>query len=230
MNDLANQSTLVSTLIKGGWTMVPLVLCSVVGLAIILERLFWGPRRKNVAPEALYREIKLSISQGKIGETLGLCRAQNSALSRLTVVILENVNRSKAEITEIVKSAGKKEALDIQKRISVLGTIASIGPLLGLLGTVFGMIATFSAIHSEGMGNAAALAGGISEALITTATGLTIAIPAMVSFRSFSAHAKTLIAELEDMTQQILDTVIAVRDSQESDIANTTFRKSTQFI
>lgn len=182
---------------KGGWTMVPLALCSLAALAVVIERLLWGPSRSRVMPAAFLREIEELLSRRRFDELLGVCRSRTSPIARILTTAIQHRSKPRAELRQTLESAGRQEAMLLQRRLGVLGTIAVISPLLGLLGTVFGMIETFTVIQSDGIGNAAALAGGISEALITTATGLTIAIPCLVFYRFFIHQSRRLIIEME---------------------------------
>ena len=192
-------------LIKGGLVMVPLAACSMLAVAVIIERLLWGPKRSRVIPPRLEKEAYHLLTTGRYDELLGLCRADNSPLARILVAGLRNAARSRDDIIEAMQTIGKKEAFDLQKRLGILGTIAAVGPLLGLLGTVFGMITTFRVISQHGTGNPALMAGGIAEALITTATGLTVAIPALLFYRFFLQQSRQLIVEMEAITLSFVD-------------------------
>jgi len=210
MNESVTYNHLFQVLFKGGWVMLPLLLCSIIALGVILERIFWGPKKNNVLPERFIKEVKDLLSKGRYEQALGLCRAEGSSLSRIICAALKNVGRSREQILEATQSAGRREALVLQKNLGILGTIAAISPLLGLLGTVFGMINTFNVIQSQGVGNAQALAGGISEALITTAAGLTIAIPTLVFHRYFLHQSRQLVSDMEEITLHILDDIIQI--------------------
>lgn len=204
MFEATNQYPLFEILYKGGWVMVPLVLCSIVSVAVVIERLIWGPNRGRILPKALVQEVVSLIDGNKLDELLGLCRASNTPLARIILVALQNINRPRTEVMEAVEIAGRHEALNLQRYIGALGTIASISPLLGLLGTVFGMIKTFSVVQVQNMGNPQALAGGIAEALITTAAGLTIGIPSLVFYRYFLAKTRKLVVEMESLAVQVV--------------------------
>ncbi len=195
----------LSMLASGGWVMVPLITCSLLAVTVIIERLFWGPTRERVLPEELQREAYRLLSIGRLDELQGVCRANPSPLARILLTAVRNAARPRTEILELMEVVGRREALTMQKRLSILGTIAAVGPLLGLLGTVFGMISTFHVIQSHGSGDPALMAGGISEALITTATGLTVAIPALLFYRFFLQRVRQLIVEMEVITLSLLD-------------------------
>ena len=196
---------MLELLSKGGWVMLPLIICSLAALTIIIERLIWGPTVERVLP-ARFRQDALELaSSGRVEELAGLCRATNSAPARLLLAALSHADRSETSLRQAVEAAGKDEALKLQRFIGTLGTIAAISPLLGLLGTVFGMIETFRLIEADGVGNAAHLAGGISEALITTAAGMTIAIPTLVFHRFFLHRVRTSVAALERFSVDVVE-------------------------
>ncbi|MCB0324096.1 MAG: MotA/TolQ/ExbB proton channel family protein [Bdellovibrionales bacterium] len=194
--------------------MLPLLLCSLIALAVVVERLLWGPSRKRVIPKALEDEMRRLMAAGKYDELIGLCRGDKSPLARIILAVCRNAGRPRSEVLDIVQVTGKREALELQRYLSILGTIAAISPLLGLLGTVFGMIETFTVIESAGVGNAGALAGGISEALLTTAAGLTIAIPTLVFYRYFLQKTRKLVVEMETLAAEVLDTLVLAERSQ----------------
>lgn len=202
-----SDQNLLHTLLLGGWTIYPLFICSLLTLAVILERLFFGPKKKNVVPEKLYAELRNLLQKKSFDEMLGVCRGQNSALARIAQTTLLNRDKPREQIIHAVEVRGRKESMALLRYTNILGIVAAISPLLGLLGTVSGMIRTFSVIKTQGVGNPAALAGGISEALISTAVGLTIAIPALVFYRYLQNQAKKLSVELEEVALNIIDEV-----------------------
>jgi biopolymer transport protein ExbB len=214
MNNTTNQYLLFEILNKGGWVMYPLLACSLLAVAIILERFIWGPNRSRVIPDALLREVYSLIEGKRLQELVGVCRANTSPIARIILTALQYRKRPRSELLDLLEVAGRNEALRLQRPLGALGTIAAVSPLLGLLGTVLGMIKTFQVIELEGVGNAAALAGGISEALITTAAGLTIAIPTLVFHRFFAQKTKRLIIEMETISIQVLDR-LATSNSEE---------------
>lgn len=207
------QHSLLTLFEQGGYLSVPLALCSLIAFAIVIERLLWGPSRARVIPPALEQETRRLMSEGKYDELRGICRAEKSPLARIILSVLRNAGRKRIEAIEAVQVQGKREVLELQRYLNVLGTIAAISPLLGLLGTVFGMIETFTVIQDQGVGNASALAGGISEALITTAAGLSIAIPTLVFYRYFLQKAKKLIVDIESLAVELLDAVTAQNEN-----------------
>lgn len=211
------QMSLIALLEKGGWVMIPLVLCSLIAVAIIVEKLIWGLRLSKILPKTLAVDIQILASQKKYQEIMGVCRASDSSLARIVRAIITKASTANCatstklqkELNEVAISAGRVERTLIQKYLGALGTIAAISPLLGLLGTVSGMIQTFAVINVHGVGNAGALSGGIAEALITTATGLTIAIPAVVFHRYLTHRARTLISDLEHLSERLIENLVS---------------------
>ena len=166
----------------GGWLMLPIIACSIVALAIILER-FWALRGERVVPKHLVAQIWQLHRKGKLtGAHLSTVR-EGSPLGRILAAGLTNRMHSKEIMKESIEEVGRQVVHELERYLNTLGTIASVSPLLGLLGTVIGMIKVFTAITSAGVGNPAVLAGGISEALITTAAGLSVAIPSLMFHR-----------------------------------------------
>lgn len=198
---------LIDVLISGGWVMVPLGICSLAALAVTIERFFWGPSATRVAPERLFQDVRQLVASGRYDEAQGACRASDTALGRILLVVLSNRGSNRDSLIETAQFAGKRESMLLQKRLAVLSVISAVSPLLGLLGTVSGMIRTFTAVSHEGIGNPLVLAGGISEALIATASGLTIAIPTLVLYRYFIHQAKAYSATLEEMVFPIIEEV-----------------------
>src|SRR5918996_2296985 len=167
---------MIELVIKGGPVMVPLLLCSVVSLSIIVERGL-SLRRHRILKYDVLQRIEELLRDRKIPEASTLCKRYPSSMTRILLAAILNHDKSRQEIKEIIEDAGRHEVPVLERYLAVLGTIASISVLLGLLGTITGMIKTFNVIAALGYGHPEALAGGISEALITTAAGLTIAIP-----------------------------------------------------
>lgn len=199
--------TLFDWIIRGGWVMAPIVACSCVALGIVVERIIWGLPKSKIMPRELSECSIELIRAGNTEQLLGMCRRDSSALASLIIVAVNNANQPRAELIDTLEHAGKREARKLQRFVGTLGVIAAICPLLGLLGTVFGMIEIFNVIDTQGTGNAQALAGGIAEALITTAGGLTVAIPALVFHRLFMYRIKSLLLDIESFCLNIVDTL-----------------------
>ena len=183
-------------IVQGGIVMYVLVGCSVLALTIIFERA-WSLRRSVVLPEADIHVIEESVRAGKVEEALQSCSRNNTAMSRILWVALKNRGVGRAVLKEILEEVGRQEVAHLERFVGVLGVVAAVSPLLGLLGTVIGMIEVFQVISLEGVGKANILAGGISKALNTTAAGLSVAIPALVAYRLFEARVNSFVLEIE---------------------------------
>jgi biopolymer transport protein ExbB len=191
-------------ILEGGWVMVPIALCSVVALAIFLERL-WSLRKAKVIPKDFLIEVEDLIRREKIPEAITRCRTDESSMANIILAGIRHFGKRREIIKESIQEVGRKEASVLERYINVIGTIAIICPLLGLLGTVAGMIKAFEVITVRGVGNPADLAGGISEALITTAAGLIVAIPTYVIYRYLADKADALIMEMEENSIRVAD-------------------------
>lgn len=191
---------------QGGWLMLPILACSAIALGIILER-FWTLRVKTVIPPNLGEQVQSWALSRKLEDRHIQALAQNSPLGRVLASALRNRSRSRDIIKESVEDTGRHVVHDLEKYLNSLGTIAGISPLLGLLGTVIGMIKVFSSILIHGVGDANQLAGGISQALITTAAGLFVAIPAFFFHRYFKGQVARLVVEMEQQAVALIDTI-----------------------
>ena len=181
---------------KGGIMMYPLMLASVLALAIIIERFFSLQKRKVIIPEII-SVVEQFSSFKDIELAKNICAKYNGPLSNLIQIGLENTDLERAEIKELIEDQGRQEVRHLEKGLTIIETIAVISPLMGLLGTVLGMIKVFGVIKEQGIGQAAALSGGISEALITTVTGLFIGIPVLIFFNYFSRRAEIFVLDIE---------------------------------
>lgn len=195
--------------------MAPIILCSIVALAIIGERL-WSLQRKRIIPKHLVAQIWQMHSKGQLNsEQINTVR-KSSPLGRVLASGLSNANNSREVMKESIEETGRHVVHEMERYLNSLGTIASITPLLGLLGTVIGMIKVFSVITSVGVGNPAVLAGGISEALITTAAGLSVAIPSLMAYRYFRGLIDQIVVYME---QEAIKMVEVIHGDRESDVA-----------
>ena len=190
--------------IKGGPVMVPLLLCSVISLSIMVERCL-SLRRNRILKYDVLQRIEELLRDRKIPEASTLCKRYPSSMTRILLAAILNHDKSRQEIKEIIEDAGRQEIPVLERYLTILGTIASIAVLLGLLGTVMGMIRTFNAIAALGYGHPEALAGGISEALVATATGLVIAIPTLVLYNFFTSKVDSLVIEMEKNALRMLN-------------------------
>ncbi len=180
----------------GGWLMVPILLCSIVAMAIVVER-FWTLRRRCIAPENLVVQVGQWVRQGDLSEERIRAIRRGSSLGRILAAGLGARERDREVMKESIEDVGRQVVHDLERYLNALGTIAAVSPLLGLLGTVIGMIKVFAVITREGVGNPGVLASGISEALLTTAAGLTVAIPALLFHRYFRARVDELVVTME---------------------------------
>jgi biopolymer transport protein ExbB len=181
---------------SGGWLMLPIILCSVISAAIIIERI-WTLQPRRVLPKNLTRQVWEWVSKNQLNHTHIQTLHQGSPLGEILAAGLVNRHRDREIIKESIEDAGRQVVHDLERFLNSLGTIAAISPLLGLLGTVIGMVKVFAAITTHGVGDPTVLAGGISEALITTAAGLTVAIPSLIGYRYLSGKVDALAVQME---------------------------------
>lgn len=192
----------------GGWLMVPILICSVISAAICIER-FWTLRGSQVVPKALLTEVWQWIQQNQMTpQRIKQIRSQ-SPLGAILATGIGNHHRGREQMKQSIEEASGQVIHELERYLSTLGTVAAVSPLIGLLGTVIGMIKVFSAIQLEGVGNAAVLAGGISEALITTAAGLTVAIPSLFFYRFFQRRVDELVMEMEQDALKLVEVLSA---------------------
>ncbi|WP_305043016.1 MotA/TolQ/ExbB proton channel family protein [Geoalkalibacter sp.] len=189
---------------QGGPFMWPIGACSVIALAIFLERAFVYFRIRQ-GSDHLLREIEKLAAQRKFDEAVIICQRTGTPLARIFIAALRAAGRSRDQIKTLVEEAGNREAAPLARYLGLLATIANISPLLGLLGTVWGMIQAFNVIATQGVGTPATLGGGISQALITTAAGLTVAIPTILGHRYLSGRAERITLEMEEYSLHLVD-------------------------
>lgn len=197
-------------LLKGGWLMVPIVLCSVIATAICIER-SWALRAEKLAPSHLLSDVWSWLKNNQIDAQRLESLAHDSALGSIMAAGLNNAKHGREIMKESIQEVASQVVHDMERYLNTLGTIAAITPLLGLLGTVIGMIKVFAEIMQYGTGNAGVLAGGISEALITTAAGLAVAIPALIAHRHFSRKVDSLVVYMEQQTVKLVDALYSKR-------------------
>ncbi len=176
--------------------MVPLLLCSVVATAIVAER-FWALRKQRICPRNLVDQIWQWAKAGQMDVMRISSLRGSSPLGRVLAAGLMNRHYSREVMKESIEEAGRHVVLELERYLNTLGTIASISPLLGLLGTVLGMIKVFTAISAVGVGSPTEMAGGLSEALITTVAGLIVAIPSLMFYRHFQRRVDELVSTME---------------------------------
>ncbi len=195
----------------GGLIMIPILLCSVVALAIIFERI-WTLRPARVAPRKLVHDLMARLKKKELNGRRLKEVQESSPLGRVLAAGLVNAKHGREIMKESIEEEASQVVHELERFLTALGTIAVITPLLGLLGTVIGMIDVFAEIQVAGTGNTQALAGGISKALITTAAGLTIAIPALACHRYFQRRVDELVVEMEQQAVKLVEVVHGDRD------------------
>jgi len=189
---------------SGGWLMLPILLCSVVAMAIVAER-FWTLRKSRILPAHLVAQIWHWKKASQLDNAKITALRDSSLLGRILAAGLINLAHDREVMKESIEETGRQVVHQLERYLNTLGTIASITPLLGLLGTVIGMIKVFNAILQEGVGNPNVLAGGISEALITTAAGLAVAIPSLMFYRYFRGKVDALVVEMEEQALKMVE-------------------------
>jgi len=195
---------MIDLLIAGGWVMPLIVGCSVIALSISIER-YIALDREKVAPPHLIATVWRDLTQGELNaQKLSQLRS-HSPLGAILAAGIANRGQGRDVMKESISEAASHVVHDLEKYLNTLGTVAAIAPLLGLLGTVVGMIDVFTQITTVGTGNSNALAGGISEALLTTAAGLIVAIPALVMHRYFTGLIDTIVVDLEREAIKLVD-------------------------
>ncbi len=201
--------------LSGGWTMVPIIACSVIALAIVAER-FWTLQIKRVIPRHLVAQVwhwhnSKQLDMEHIKQLRG-----SSPLGRVLASGLDNLGHDREIMKEAIEETGRHVIHELERYLNSLGTIAAITPLLGLLGTVIGMIKVFTQLTSSELGNVNSLAGGISEALITTAAGLVVAIPTLLFYRYFRGRIDELVIRMEQEAIKLIEVLHGQREKDSS--------------
>jgi biopolymer transport protein ExbB len=191
---------------SGGPFMAPIVIASIVAAAIFLERL-WTLQTKRVLPHELTAKVWRWVEADQLQDKHVAALEQNSPLGKILAAGLSNRHRDRAIMKEAIEDTGRHVVHELERFINALGTIASMSPLLGLLGTVSGMIRTFNDITDQGVGNPQILAGGISEALVSTAAGLVVAIPAVIAYRFLRSRVESLVIQMEKESMKLVQAI-----------------------
>lgn len=199
----------------GGWLMILILLSSIVAVAICIERLY-TLNPKKIAPPHLLATVWKQLKAGELDANKLKTLKQSSPLGRILAAGLANAYHGRDVMKESIEEAAGHVVHELERYLNTLGTIAAVAPLLGLLGTVMGMIKVFAEIMAQGTGNASVLAGGISEALITTAAGLSVAIPALVMHRYFVGRIDGIVVELEQETIKLVDALHSEDNAEET--------------
>ncbi len=201
---LGSETDVLELVKAGGWPMIPLLLLAVLALAIVVER-FWSLRRKEVLPPGLGEEVRRWAGAGHLDPAHIESLRRNSPLGALLAAALDLRGRPRDVIRERIEDTGRHLVHRMEKFLNSLGTIAAAGPLLGLLGTVVGMIQMFLGILDHGIGDVNQLAGGIGKALVCAAAGMVVAIPALFFHRYFRGRIDGYVVEMEQEAGKLLD-------------------------
>lgn len=197
----------------GGWLMLPIIACSIVAMTIVVERL-WALRQRKVTPRHLLANAwRLERKRMLNAEQIAGIRA-GSPLGRILAAGLANRHHARDIMKESIEESGRQVVHELERYLNTLGTIAAITPLLGLLGTVIGMIKVFTAITTAGVGDPTVLAGGISEALITTAAGLSVAIPSLMFYRYLQGKVDALVVRMEEEALKLVEVMHGEREPE----------------
>ncbi|GAB4167961.1 MAG: MotA/TolQ/ExbB proton channel family protein [Wenzhouxiangellaceae bacterium] len=197
---------MLELLLAGGWLMVPILICSVLSVTIIINRALML-RQRRVMPPGVAEKVRRWAQQRELDRAHIDALRRSSPLGRVLAAALDNRNRARDIVKEAVEDTGRHVIHDLERYLNTLGTIAGISPLLGLLGTVIGMIKVFAVITQAGVGDPAPLAGGISQALITTAAGLTVAIPSFFFYRYFRGKIRAYVVAMEQCALELIQAI-----------------------
>jgi biopolymer transport protein ExbB len=197
---------------RGGVVMYAIALASVVALAVFVERL-WALQRSRVAPRAFTAKVFALVEKGEERDALLLTSDNRSSAAMIFRAILKKKGATLPYVKEAAEEVGRQEAARLERFTGVLGTVASVSPLLGLLGTVTGMIAVFQKVAETGVGNPLDMAAGIWESLLTTAFGLGIGIPALLAHRFVLSRVDGLVLELEEESLRLVELLFAKHES-----------------
>jgi len=195
----------------GGWVMWPIIFCSIAAMAIIGERL-WSLQRKYVIPASLMPQVRQWLASNELDSARIELLRNSSPLGKILAAGLVNRDHSREVIKEAVEDAGRHAVPDLERFLNSLGTIAAITPFLGLFGTVIGMIDMFAGISTQGIGDPAVVAGGIAQALVTTAAGIAVAIPSVMFYRYFRGRVNELLVEMEQEAIKLIEIMHGERE------------------
>jgi biopolymer transport protein ExbB len=189
---------------KGGITMYPILIGSLLSITIFFERMFYFKSIKTKSKRFVFR-VKNLVKKGSIELAISSCRKNPTPISKIMLSGLLKFGQRREEIKEAIEDSANLEIPELEKNLYILATVGNVAPLFGLLGTVFGMIRAFNVIATIGVGQAQPLAGGISEALLTTAFGLSVAIPTVIFFNYLSGRVSNIIRGMEETCMDLLD-------------------------
>ncbi|MCM8769421.1 MAG: MotA/TolQ/ExbB proton channel family protein [Candidatus Omnitrophica bacterium] len=201
--------------VKGGLIMIPIILCGALTLAIIIDRVL-ALKHAAIDTEKFLSEMEAHLGRRQIKECIELCDRYAQPIPRIIKAGLMKSDRSHEEIKETIQDAAAHEIPLLEKYLGILASVATVAPLLGLLGTVTGLIKAFMVIQSQGgLVNPGDLAGGIWEALVTTVGGLVVAIPAYLAYNYFVSRINSLVLEMERSASRILDIIFLLKTQEE---------------
>ena len=209
----------------GGPVMWPILLCSVVAMAIIGERL-WSLQESRVIPAEISARVWQLVAAGELNDRHVAALEQNSPLGRVLAAGLSQRHKPRELVKEAIEDAGRHVVHELEHFLNTLGTIAAVSPLLGLLGTVIGIISAFNAITHGGVGDPRALSGGIGQALIATAAGLCVAIPSLVGYRYLRSRVDKLVIRMEKDALKLVQAIDEQRPLPEPAVAERRQRAS----
>lgn len=201
---------MIEIFLSGGFLMWPILLCSLIVVGVTIER-YWTLNANKIAPRTLLAQVWSWLKNNQMDASKLRELKQSSPLGAILAAGLSNSKQGREVMKDSIQEAANQVVHDLERYVGLLGTMANVAPLIGLLGTVFGMIQTFNAIMLQGSGNTAALAGGISVALITTAAGLIVAIPATISHRYFMRKVDSIVVILEEESIKLVDALHSER-------------------
>jgi len=195
---------------RGGIMMYPLALASIIAMAIIIERFLILRKKKIIIPDII-NVIEQFSSLKDVELARNICTKFSGPLPSLVRVGLDNSDLKREEVKELIEDQGRQEVRHLERGLTVLETIAVTSPLLGLLGTVLGMIQVFNVIQDQGIGQASALSGGISEALVTTVTGLFVGIPVLIFYNYFTKKAENFVLDIEKYSNFLIQKLHTIK-------------------
>ena len=199
-----NELFIVSLLSKGGFFVYPILLCAVVALAIFLKK-FFLIQEKKVLPEFFLNKLQSYLSACEVSNAIALCKSNKSSFAKIALAILSNHNLSKVEIEKVAEDEGSRQIFILSQSNELLGSLSNISTLLGLLGTISGMITVFQVISTQTVVDPPSLAGGISEALYTTAFGLIVAIPTFIGYKFINNKVLEISNKLQTESDKLIN-------------------------
>ena len=214
------EMTFMEILLKGRWFMLPIGLCSLLGLAIIVERMI-ALRRSAVLPPPFLGGLKATFRHDEKDRAVGLeyCRANDSPMSRVAAAGIRKMHGGELAVERAIEDAGANEVSKLRKNLRMLYGVSGVTPMLGLLGTVWGMIQAFQVASAGGLGRAENLAKGIYEALVTTFGGLMVAIPALIFYYYFLGRIDDIVHEMNETSVDFVEHYMGESAAEKSDSA-----------